>query len=363
MAAIINRYIIREILRTFAAVTPILLAILVGNQFARVLERAASERLPRDAMFELMGLKTVEFLTLLLPLALFFSIVMALGRLYRDSEMTALAACGIGWGRLYRPVLTLTGLVAAVIAWLSFVAVPDVTYRSFVLKEEAKRELQANLIVPNRFRSSPDGSLVFYARSAEGDDAQILRDLFIQRREGDRIELAVAPRGMQRETADGGRELVLYDGRRFMGVPGTTEFRILEFAEHGIPIVVPPADLQPDNRDMVPTLDLLFGADPEDWAELNWRLSAPVSLIVLALLAVPLARSGTRVSRFDRLGYAILVYLIYSNLLGVAQSLLARGETPYWLGFWWVHLPLLLVAVAMLAWQAGWRPIRRRRLA
>ena len=359
MSRIIDRYVVREIARTSLGVTFVLLAILVGNQFARVLGRAASERLPRDAVFELMGLTTIEYLTLLLPLAVYFSIVLALGRLYRDSEMTAMAACGVGPARMYRPVLLFAALLSAAITWVAFELGPQVAYRAHVLKVEAQRALQANLIAPNRFRSSPEGDLVFYARGAAPDGA--LQDVFIQRRSGDRIELAVAARGVQRPTADGqGREIVLYDGRRFMGVPGTTEFRILEFREHGIPVILPPLDTRPDDKEMLSTLDLLESGTADDWAELHWRLSAPVSLLVLAVVAVPLARSGTRASRFDRLGYAVLVYLIYSNLLGVARSMLASERVPWWLGLWWVHLPLAFFALLLLAWQSGWRPFARR---
>jgi len=357
VTGIIDRYVVREVVRTCAGVTPVLLIILVGTQFARVLSRAAADRLPRDVMFQLMGLKTVEYLTVLVPLAVFFSIVLALGRLYRDSEMTVMAACGVGPARLYRPVLLVAGFTAAMLAWLAFDVRPVVAYRSHVVKIEAQRDLRANLITANRFRSTPDGTLVFYARGAEEDGS--LRGVFIQRRRGDTVELAVASRGIQRPTADGkGRELILYDGRRFVGVPGTTDLRIVDFEEHGIPVVLPEADTRPDDPEMVSTTDLLVARTPENWAELHWRLASPISLMILALLAVPLSRSGSRASRYDRLGYAILVYLIYSNLLGVAYSMVAKEKISPWLGFWWVHIPLAALALLLMAWQSGWRPLR-----
>lgn len=362
MTGIIDRYVVREVVRTCAGVTPVLLIILVGTQFARILSRAAAERLPRDVMFELMGLKTVEYLTVLVPLAVFFSIVLALGRLYRDSEMTVMAACGVGPARLYRPVLLVAGFTAAMLAWLAFDVRPVVAYRSHVVKIEAQRDLRANLITANRFRSTPDGSLVFYARAAADDGS--LQGVFIQRRRGETVELAVAARGVQRTTADGkGRELILYDGRRFVGVPGTTDLRIVDFEEHGIPVVLPEADTRPDDPEMVSTTDLLLSRTPENWAELHWRLAAPISLMILALLAVPLSRSGTRSSRYDRLGYAILVYLIYSNLLGVAYSMVAKDRISPWIGFWWVHVPLVGLAMILMAWQSGWRPMRALRRA
>jgi len=273
--------------------------------------------------------------------------------------MTVMAACGIGPSRLYRPVMLITGLVAAVLAWLAFDARPLVAYRSHVVKVEAQRQLQSELIVPSRFRSTPDGRLVFYARSM--DDDGTLHDIFIQRRRGEQIELAIAAQAVQRTIAGGdGRELVLLNGRRFFGAPGTSDMKIVTFEEHGIPVILPPADTRPDDPEMLPTLDLLLVGGPEYWAEIHWRLASPVSLIILALLAVPLARSGTRSSRYDRLGFAVLLYLIYSNLLGVAYSLVAKESTPTWLGYWWVHLPFILLVFLMMIWQSGWRPFRRR---
>lgn len=360
MSRIVDRYVIREIARTCFGVTFVLLLILVGNQFARVLGRAASERLTRDAVFELLWLTSIEYLTVLLPLALFFAVVLSLGRLYRDSEITAMTACGIGPLRLCRPVLIFALLLAVLVSWLSFEVRPWVNYRTHLVKVEAKRQLRSAALVPGRFRIAPGGEIVFYARGA--DDDGTLRDVFIQRRDGNQIEAVIAASAEQALSPDGNRrELVLRDGRRYVGVPGTLEFYVVDFEEHGIPIILPSIDDFPEERETESTIQLLGSPDVADQAELQWRLSSPLSLVLLALVAVPLAKTSSRTSRFDRIGLAILVYLVYTNLLGVGRNMIESGKAPGWLGISWVHVTVLVFALAALAWQSGVRIRFRRR--
>ena len=115
MLRILDRYIFREIASTWLAVTLVLLAILLTNQFARVLGEVAKGKLPKGAAMDVIGLSAVQYLTVLVPIGLFLSIMLALGRLYRDSEMSALMACGIGPAALYRPL----SLLAVVGGWTS----------------------------------------------------------------------------------------------------------------------------------------------------------------------------------------------------------------------------------------------------
>jgi lipopolysaccharide export system permease protein len=359
MSRIVDRYLIREVAKTCFGVTLVLLIMLVGNQFARVLSRAAAERLTRDAVFELLWLSSIEYLTVLLPLALFFAVVLSLGRLYRDSEVTAMHACGIAPQRLCRPVLVLAALLAALVAWLSFEVGPWISYRTHLVKVEAKRQLRSAALVPGRFRVAPGGEIVFYARGADADGT--LRDVFIQRRRDERVEVVVAASAEQALSADGNRrDLLLKDGRRYVGVPGSLDFYIVDFEQHGVPIILPSIEDYPEEQETRSTLELLSSPDLKDQAEFQWRLAAPVSIVLLGLLAVPLSRTHSRTSRFDRVGLAVVAYLLYTNLLGVGRNLIESGQLPVWVGINWVHVVTLIIALALLAWQSGWR-IRLRR--
>jgi len=356
VTGIINRYLLRETFRTFAGVTAVLMLILLGDQFARGLARAAADRIPREAVLQLMGLTSIQYLSILVPAAFFFAVMLTLGRLYRDSEMAALNACGVGAARLLRPLGWAALGVAGALAVLSFDTAPWAGRASMEIREQGQRQLQITALEPGRFRSASGGRLVFYAR--DRNDAGQLTGVFIQQRTGDQVEIATAARADQRVSlAEDENYLVLYDGIRYSGNPGSPEFRTARFREHGIPLPMPGRADPASERRYLATAELLGTGQTEDIAELHWRLSAPASVLVLVLLAVPLGRAPPRAGRYGRLGFAILVFIIYSNLLGVGRMLIEEGYVPPWLGLWWVHGLLLAMALVMLFLQGGgaWR--------
>lgn len=364
VSGIIDRYLLREIFRTFIGVTAVLMLILLGDQFARGLARAAADRIPREAVLKLMGLTTVEYLSLMVPAAFFFAVMLTMGRLYRDSEMAALNACGVGAARLLRPLLWAAAAVAAGLAVLSFDTVPWAARMATEIRLEGARQVQLTALEPGRFRSASAGRLVFYAR--DRNSAGQLTGVFIQQRTEENVEVVTAARAEQRVSLERNENyLVLYDGIRYTGRPGSPEFRTARFQEHGIPLPIPQRVDAAQQRRQMSTFDLLGTGLAEDNAELHWRLAAPASLLVLTLLAVPLGRTPPRSGRYGRLGFAILVYVLYSNLLGVGRTLIEDGRLPSWLGLWWVHGLLLGVALLMLYLQAGgaWRLRARWRAA
>src|SRR5688500_2073452 len=309
----LDRYLLREAAVTFAAVTAVLLVILLSNQLARILGQAAQAALSGRIVLALVGLTTLQHLTILLPVGLFLGIVLALGRLYHESEMTAVGACGIGPLSIYRPVLLLAAGVAVALAVLSFVVVPAAGARAQQIRIEALRVAQFGALEPGRFRSFAGGDAVFYAERV--DRTGQLYGVFVQRRAEDRVELAVAERAEQRGAGQMEQEFVLYDGRRYEGVPGSPEWRVVEFREHGIPVRLPEYKAQKERNELKPTAALLDSNEAPARAELAWRAAVPVMALVLMVLAVPVAKLRPRQGRFARIGLAILAYFLYSNLL------------------------------------------------
>lgn len=364
MLRILDRYIFREIAQTWLGVTAVLLFILLTNQFARVLGDVAKDKLPRDAVFQVIGLTALQYLTILVPIGLFLSVMLALGRLYRDSEMPAMMACRVGPGGVYRPLALLLVPVALGVGWLAM----DVGPRALTAVErigvEARRQADLASIEAGKFTSDGANGAVVYAERVVGPGA--VENVFLQRRtETGAVEVVVADRGEQQETEDPNmRFFVLYDGKRYEGIPGTAEFRVMEFAEHGIPYRLPPAVEPERNPEIMSTLDLLTPQTLEEAAELHWRIGVPLSTVVLAILAVPLSRSQPRQGRYGRLAVGLLVFIIYFNLLSAGQAWLEKGTVPVAAGLWWVHALMLLLALAILGAQNGWhRRWRYRRPA
>lgn len=347
MLRTLDRYLLREVTLAWLAVTGVLLVILVTHQLATALDRAADNHLSREVVFMLIGLGTLQYLTILVPMGLLLGVVLAFGRLYHDSEMAAVHACGVGLGRLYIPVMLLTAVLTGVLAWLSLDLAPSAGGRVQQLRILAVRDAQFGDLQPGRFRSIGSGGGVFYAAGADPDGT--LRQVFVKRSTGGRLEVAVAERA-RHYVSEGGRlhTFVLEHGRQYLGVPGSREFRIVEFAEHGIPVRIEDASLDTTQLQLKSTAALLGSSKPDERAELQWRFSMPVMAVVLSLLAVPLSRLRPRQGRYARVGFAILLYFIYMYLLQVAKVWMEREVVPSWLGLWWVHVLLVTLALAVL---------------
>lgn len=354
MIRILDRYIFREITTTWFGVTMVLLLILLTNQFARVLGDVAKGKLPKEAAFDVIGLSAAQYLTVLVPIGLFLSIMLALGRMYRDSEMPAMMACRIGPSGIYRPLLWLMVPLAVGVAWLSIAGAPRALTAVDRIGAEARREADLGSIEPGRFTVfGPDEAVVYGERvTAKGE----MEKVFIQRQvEDGRVEVVIADRGEQVDSDDADfRLLVLHNGRRYEGVPGTALFRVVEFAEHGIPYQLPSLN-PPEPRPRVMTYaQLAKSRELEHIAERQWRIAIPLSTIILAFLAVPLSKSRPRAGRYGRLAIGLLVFIIYLNMLSAAKAWIEQGAISPSLGLWWVHGAVLFFAVALLAVQNGW---------
>ena len=351
---ILDRYLVREITAAWLAVTAVLLLILLINQFARVLGDVAKGELPKNAVFDVIALSAVQYLTLLIPVGLFLAVMLALGRLYRDSEMPAMMACRIGPAGIYRPLALLLLPLALGVAWIALEAGPAAMTAIEQISAQARREADLASIEAGRFTSFGPGQVLVYAERA-GQDG-VLENVFLQRRIAERgIEVVIAERGVQVDGEDPDiRIFVLRNGRRYEGVPGTVGFRVVEFGEHGIPYRLPtlnPAD--PEPRAM-PFASLLKANGIPEVAELQWRLSIPLSTIILAWLAVPLARSRPRAGRYGRIAIGLLVFIIYLNMLNAATAWIEQGHVSPALGLWWVHGAMAAFTVGLLSAQNGW---------
>ena len=354
MKRILDRYIFREIAVTWLGVTMVLLMILLTNQFARILGDVAKGKLPKNAAFDVIGLSAAQYLTILVPIGLFLAVMLALGRLYRDSEMPAMMACRVGPSGIYRPLMWLLVPLALGVAWLSIVGTPTALTKISQIAAEAKREADLSSIEPGRFTVIGPHRAVVYGERVSLDG--VMENVFLERRvSGGVVEVVVAKRGEQVESEDPDtRLLVLHEGRRYEGVPGTASFRVVEFVEHGIPYQLPSLrESNPKPRAMT-FGRLRASSEPEHIAEMQWRLSVPIATVLLALLAVPLARSRPREGRYGRIAIGMLVFIIYLNLLSAAKAWTEEGTISPLLGLWWVHGCVALFTLILLGLQNGW---------
>jgi lipopolysaccharide export system permease protein len=351
MFRILDRYIFREIATTWLGVTMVLLLILLTNQFARVLGNVAKGKLPKNAALDVIGFSALQYMTVLVPIGLFLAVMLALGRLYRDSELPAMMACRVGPMGIYRPLIWLLLPLAAGVAWLSIDLAPKALVAIERIGAEARREADLSSIEPGRFTVVGNQNAVIYGESISPDGA--MENVFLQRTvEDGGIEVVVAERGEQVDSDDPDtRLLVLFEGRRYEGVPGTANFRVLEFAEHGIPYHLPSVEkIEVEPQSMLFS-NLLQSDELIHIAEVQWRLSLPLATIILAILAVPLSKTQPRAGRYGKLAVGLLAFIIYFNMLSVGRTWVEKGVVSSTLGLWWVHGVALFFALALLGAQ------------
>jgi lipopolysaccharide export system permease protein len=350
MGQILNRYIFRETALTWLAVTGVLLLILMTEQFASVLDDAAGAQLPRGAIFAVMGLSSTQYLTILIPVGVFLAIMLSFARLYRDSEMAAMMACGVGNISLYRPIFLLSLLLACAVAWLALEVGPAAQRRVQAIAEEAKKSADLTFLEPGKFLSFGKQNVVLYAEKVT--ESGELSNVFVQMRRGNKVTVVIAESAGQLNDPELGRKVLTFrNGERYEGEPGSREFQVMKFAEHGIPFQINPSRPGETKVEAQSLGELLGKMDPPAVAEIQWRISVPITLLVLTLIAVPLSRSPPRQGRYNKLMFGILLYVIYANLLAASKVWLEKDEISPWIGLWWVHLMFITFGIFLLMRQ------------
>ena len=359
---IVFRYLSREVLVTLSAVSAVLLVIIMSGRFIKYLAQAAQGILDPGVLFQIMAFRIPGFLELILPLGLFLGILLAYGRLYLDSEMTVLAATGMSQQRLFLYTLAPAALVALLVAWLSLGLAPQgVTQVARILSEQDALT-EFDTLVPGRFQSMRNGTRVTYTEALSEDRNQ-LGGIFISEKRlskvGDKergIVVLVAENGHQEIQGDGSRYLILKNGYRYDGNPGQADYRVVQYDTYGVLLPKPSVSVDLSAREAIPTSQLIGSDQLRLQSELQWRLSIPLLVFVVTLLAVPLSRVNPRQGRFLKLLPAILMYMTYLGLLIAARGSLDKGRIPPAVGLWGVHLLFLLIGLLLLYWE----PLRLR---
>jgi len=347
---ILRRYLLREIGLNFLGVTLLFSLMFLSSTFIRLLTETLEGDYPAKILFTLFALKGVGNLVFILPLAFFLGVMLAFGRLYKDSEMVVFTACGVRPLQVLKSVALLAVAVALLVGGLALFFAPWSEEHSSQLLDEAGARNEIEGIIPGQFNQFDRSGPVIYA---EGSDParKELTGLFIQYHDRQGDYQLTAERAYEKGNTEGGEHyLILLNGYRYEGRPGQPEYRIIQFQEHGILLRERAVVVSERPRYAIPTSTLLRSDAPSDVAELQWRLAMPISALLLGLLAVPLSKTSPRRGRFGGLFLGIMIYVVYNNLLTVARSALGKSEIPSGIGLWWVH-GLLLLVLFLILWR------------
>lgn len=348
---ILQKYIFREWLWTFLAVTIVLLVVMIGVALGELLNDIAGGRIPSGLLWVLIGLKMPDVLGTIVPLSIFISIIWGLGRLYRDQEMSVMRASGFRWQMMLRPLFSLLLPVSAALLVIGLFVAPiasSVTQQKLLeaFRNAAEWGLQAGT-----FHVFRGGELVLYVESVE-KDGRTLKNVFIQLRRDDRDQIWSAEQGyywLDKDT--GNRYLTLENGQVTEGGAETLDFRIMHFSRNDLKLPEQESRVKADAVETRSSAEIMGSGSVEDIVEFQWRIAPSIVALVLGLLAIPMAHSPPREGRGGRALLGILAYAVYVNTLYMSRNWLLKGDMPIALGLWWIHLLVLVITLIWLRRQ------------
>lgn len=351
LITVLDRMIAQDLLRTLLSVWTVIVVIIVSRKFIKILDKAVEGHISNDTLLTILGLKTVTAGISLLPAAAFMALLMVLGRLYKDQEMSAIAAAGGGAGTLYRAVFLLVFPLSTITFGLSLYVSPWAESRIERILHQDEQSSDIRGIAAGKFSEYSQGDLVFYVENITSDNR--MHSVFVQDRKTDKLSIVTAEHS-RFEELPGGRYMVFENGERVQGHPGDYDYAIEVFEEYAVKIQerAVSALLTPNAQ----TSSALWKSTaPRDVAELQNRLSLPLGILLLAFLAVPLAKISPRGGIYGSISLGFLIYFSYGNLSSVTRSGVIKGSIPAWPGIFWVSLLLLATGLLLLANWYGYR--------
>jgi lipopolysaccharide export system permease protein len=341
-----RRSLTQELIATATGAFLILFGIVIAQRTGYLIKLAAKGALPNDAIAVILGFTMIRFLPMLLSVSVFLSILMTLSRWYRDSEMIIWLSAGLSLRNFIRPIFAFCGPILVVILTLSLWVTPWANQKidAYRVQLESRDELAA--ISPGVFKEASNAERVFFIESFD-ELGNVVKNIFVQSLQHQKVGVIVAAEGSRYKAKNGDNFLVMHHGRRYQGTPGTTEYSITEFERYAIRIEPTEVIPKPPSAQAKSSLDLLKEKSSAHMAELQSRIAMPISAMILAFLAIPLSTLDPRAGKSANFILAIILYVIYSNLISILQAWVAQERISPIIGIWPVHLLFILLAFYM----------------
>lgn len=351
---ILERYIYREILEKLLWIVGLLILVLASNRFVRFLSDAAEGKLPGDLVLQMLSMKMLATMPRLLPISLFISVTLALSRLAQDRELTIYSGSGLSGSFRFATVFKFALVFSIIVFVTSFIVAPWAENGVGSLKGRAEQESDITGIGAGQFKEFSKGDRIVYVENMlEGDTK--MENVFLQvRQRNDLGVLRSSSANYEFSERSGSRYIAFNNGHRYVGTPGNMDYQITQYRTYGVLIEQQNERKSVVRLEGVPSKELLGSDLPKYKAELQWRLSYVIASLLLPLLAVALNGLSFRETRYIPLFISIMVYFIYSNLLGISKTLVKRDELSAFIGLWWVHILLILIIYAIFKYPRFW---------
>jgi lipopolysaccharide export system permease protein len=353
LITILDKMIAQDLLKTLLAVLTVIVVIIVSRKFIKILDRAIEGQISTETLLAILGLKTIVASIEFLPVALFMAVLMVLGRMYRDQEMSAVSSAGGGAGTIYRAVFLLVLPLTILAVGLSLYVAPWAEAKGDSLMQQDEESADLRGVAAGKFSEYSQGDLVFYVEKISKDKK--MHKVFVQDRQHKNVGIINAETARLQDFPEG-RFMIFEQGERIQGQPGTLNYVIEQFVEYAVRIEDKRAVTFNKPNRLAIAIDTLWASrEMPDIAELQRRLSIPSGILLLSFVAVPLAQISPRGGVYGNMLVGFLIYFSYGNLIRVSQSWVINETIPAWLGGSGVNLLLLLIGGFLLARLYGWQ--------
>ncbi|MES2260869.1 MAG: LPS export ABC transporter permease LptF [Pseudomonadota bacterium] len=350
---IFQRALQRELASAAGATFTVLFTVIVTWTLISVLGRAAGGRVASSDVIALIAFAALNYLPTVLILTSFISVLMVVTRSYRDSEMVVWFASGLSLTRWIVPVLTFGLPIVLMTGLLSFYATPWAKQKSSEYVERFQKREDLQKVAPGQFKESASADRIFFVEGVAGQNA-VVQNVFVNTVNEKGMSVIVAKEGVISTSEAGDRFLVLKNGRRYQGTPGSADFQTTEFERYSMRVTSKSQELGSDlGVDAMPTAELLKTSGPFASGELLWRVSLPVTCLILTLLAIPLGFVNPRAGSSANLIVALLIFFTYNNLVKVFEASVKQARSSFALSWWPLHLAVALVVVLLFAWRVN----------
>jgi len=350
---IFERYFFRDLLVNLAAVVSVLALMTAGRLLITLTGKVAGGSYPPDIVLPLLLLGTLDWVVQTLPFSAMLASVLVLGRYYRDNEIYAAFSIRVGARRIFATLMRLGAPLALLALYLMMNVLPTAHQQFRFIKESGKQRVDVGAVGAGRFMQM-DGGVLFIERR----DGNAVEGVFVAVRRDGKWSVETAARGEQRGPEGGRKWLELHDGRFYERASGRDGLVVSSYRRHSVLLPQTATDWRMDKPDMMSLAALWASPLPGHRAELQWRLSIPVSLLLLLMISEPLSRTAPRRGRSLPLAASIVFFLVYSNVLALVTGMIASGRLPAAPGVWPVHLAVLALALFLMR-----RRLRRPRAA
>ena len=334
----------KELLTNSITALLILISIVMAQRISFYLRFASKGYIPNDSIKTILGLNLIKYSPLLLSLSIFLAVLLTLSRWYRDHEMIIWLSSGMSLAKIIKPISSFALPAVFMVAFLSLFLNPWAVRTADQYKSQLKSRDEIASINPGTFKESKSSDRIFYVESFDALGSAV-KNIFVQTKQHNKLGVVVANNAHREISSKGDNYIILQKGRRYEGVPNTKEFSTTEFDQYGILTAQQPVEPYTESIDSKKLFDVIKSSSFEDRLELQWRIASPIACILLVFLAIPLSFTNPRAGRSLNIIFAVLIFIIYNNLLAVMNTLITLKKVNIVIGFWPIHLIFLLAAI------------------